>query len=278
MDKATQKVIRKRMILVFLGVSFGAALLFLSIHTLLNIHPLPSSRSYVPFAAAAAMGIYIPVYLKWVRRAGYKWRSIFIVPLLFVLGVIFAPVASIDIYNNLHDEIQVVASGKEAMTAESNFIQIEKPVLQNAYKLFWTNHWFNHDPEQHGVECWGLIPIDTGRGDTLFTLWIDVRTSEKFSSQLEKSALNQLEEDFFRNSEEQLNIFNGDSILFFDRSKQDARKVLVSSNYPLTDQSIILKPVFQAFENYRSGNVTEYAATFFAIVLFFWFGSAVNDD
>lgn len=279
--QSVQKQIRRGLILKFLAFSFAVGLFFLLVHMVTQRHPLPSARIYTPISALVAIFSYVPFYLYWVRRAGSAGRSAVIVPLLFFLGIILSPMLFIEAYNVYHDDVETLPSGRDVLGASSNFIRIRNLELKHDYRLEWTEHSLKHqkfDEDDHEVQFYGLVPVDTERPDTLFTVWIQFGDWDVFDGEQGDATLRQQESDFLEACRTRLATLSVDTAVFFVSSTKNKYTVLRSNKYPLAEESIVLKPVYESLQEYRGGEILGYVGMYAVVVLMFWGGSVLNDD
>lgn len=275
-DKTQSAPMRRRMILIYLAFVGGLGLLFLSFHSATARHPMSPAQSYAPVLVLASLISYVPFYLRWVVKADISGRSALMVPILYFLGAIITPLAMIDIYNDLMEDVMQVNSPGDISGAPSNFVTIKNLVAEPPRFLEYTYHG-NDRNKNHDVEFYGLVPVMTGRQDSFFDTWIEVTYKTSYPTSLADSTLERLERQFFANARQRIREFSIDSVVFFDHSKLDNRLVLRKNNYPLIDEALVIKPVYTSLRDYRGGQYNGYVFMWVLIAAFFWFGSAVKD-
>lgn len=274
-DKARQKQIRKQLILIYLAFTVAIGILFLAFHAATARHPIRVAQSYAPAIILVGIFSYVPFYLSWVRKSDISGRSTLFVPILYLMGAILTPLATIEFYNDTNEEIVTINSIKDIPHASSNFVSIRNLEIDPLHALEYTYHGNNRNKE-HVVEFYGLMPVMTGRSDSLFDTWIAVTNKTWYSVSLADSALKRLENKFISNSRERLLDFRPDSVLFYDHSKLDNLLVLRKNNYPVIEGTIVLQPVLMPLNEYLESQNLTFVFMFVIITLFFWFGSAVK--
>ena len=277
-DEAIQKKIRQRLILKYLIFSAIIGISFLLVHLIRGVKPLPVAQSYTAFIIPVTLLSYIPFYLMWVRKAGLSGTSVIVTPIIFLCGAGLAPLAFIDMHNHLNDSVVRIESVSELRAAKSNFIAIPNITIDPPKYLHHTYHEDNTKLKEHDVTYYALIPIITNRADSLFDTWIALEYDTTFSSEQSEEDLKQQEKGFYNYCRSRVQSFQTDSVNFYDNSELDNRLTLRKTKYPIIEESIVLSPVYESFEDHTGSKNYMYIIFGVVMALVFWGITAIKED
>lgn len=268
-NEADRKRSRHKLVLVFLIYYVAIGALFLLYHVLFQSPPRPPSTTYLPVLMFTAILSYIPFYLLSVRKIGLVWTSL-MVPILFVLGMFLSGFFTIAWYDEVTSEAEMVESANVAQTT-AHFLVIRNLELKPEYSQQWSQRSRQINTgttDSHLVEWIGLVPISTGRTDTLFALWVELTAKTFIDGNLSAEEVDRLEQEFLQANRARLDNYTTDSIKFFLRTNH--KSVLESLEYPLHPESVVLHPVKVSFEEYRRQSSRDYLWMLFLILPAFW--------
>jgi hypothetical protein len=243
--------------LSYFAASLGISFILVLAHIVIHKSPSPSGQSYSVAIITMAFISYGTCYWFIIRKAAYKDKSPLVIPFLFLIGTIFAPLASIDIYNGLTIDLTSVNSGKDVLTRESDAVRIDHLELDRSR---WLERWgWNSRKNLYHVEFSRLLPVVLDPGDTLYRVWVDLEFHDSYNNGLPKAELERRREAYYDSCRDVADKFTLDPIQFFDcRSSLEGNRVLRVNKYPVTDGVVFLQPHDEAFESFRSESVDLY--------------------
>ena len=210
-DEVASRKIRKVLVLYFMAVAVIVGFLFLLIHLAIGGHPPAVGQKYVPWTLLASLLTYLPFYYYKVHPARLRGMGTILVPMIYMLGITFFPFVSIDYYNKSSQEVEIINAIQDLPSAKSSFLAVENLAVEPRFALDYNYHFVESDG-RHKVVYTGLLPVNTGRPDTLFNVWLLFYEKDYFSNNLAEDIVIAKERDFFfqnRNTGEEKKITGG---------------------------------------------------------------------
>jgi hypothetical protein len=262
------KIIRRRMILLYLIVTLGLTSLILVFHVVSDKMPTPPGKSYAAVIIFLALISYALCYWLFIRKAEYRDKSPLLMPFFFLIGAILAPLDAVDIYNEFSQKIEILESVRDIEKAHSDFLHFKHLELDRERCL---DGWWDRN-NKTDVEYRGLLPVVTHPSDTLYRVWLYLQYFKSFDKTLSKSEHDKLRKEYSESSWKAIREFNPDSVVFFGKSSQEGKMVFETNDYPIPNSVIFLRPHRESFSSYKveaSGLYSKLGIYTF-ISLFFW--------
>jgi hypothetical protein len=268
-DEDRAKRYRKRMILIFLAFTIGSALLLLTAHILLTQPPLPSVRTYAPVMIVMSILGYAVCYFFFFRYAEYLTRSFSLSTILFIMGMVLAPVGAVDTYNGFVQKVEVLDSGGDLEKAASDFVSFKNLKLDRSRWLAETYAWHGENKKYH-AEFRALIPVVTIPSDTVYRVWIDLFYTKEINDTLKDDEKKKLRDAFDQSCGKRVDAFNADSVVFYDQTFMSGKRVLETNKYPAVKGTVLLAPRYSDLASVQTDSLYTMLGLYVVLCAFFW--------